>query len=148
MEEEIKENQCEATNSSSDHERTQEVSLKRKEAQRFIHSCYFTFFICCFPQAAGQQSFSSLLPKALSAVLHPGGTPGPNADPQLGGDPERNASPNLERLQTELRDLRDQLQQMKSQHKYVCHLALICCSQHHFLLRYPLFPPAGWINCS
>lgn len=53
-------------------------------------------------------SFSSLLPKALSAVLHPTLPPGLSSD--------QHTPPNLEQLQTELRDLRDQFSQMKSQH--------------------------------
>lgn len=61
------------------------------------------------------QSFSSLLPKALSAVLHTTLPPGLNSDlPNRNHD--KHTPPNLEQLQTELRDLRDQLEQMKSQH--------------------------------
>lgn len=72
-----------------------------------------------FPQAAapkstGTQSFSTLLPKALSAVL-----PGLHTEPQPGRDPgKRTPAANLEQLQLELRDLKDQFEQMKSQHKY------------------------------
>lgn len=90
------------------------------------------------PQAAGSmQAFTSLSPKALSAVLHqtarPGPDsgarrdPGPNPDsgpgasrdsgPDSGPGPSRDP-PHLEQLQTELRDLRDQFGRMKSQHKY------------------------------
>lgn len=58
------------------------------------------------------QSFSSLLPKALSAVINPAF----NLHPQP-KTPEKNSKPNLEQLQMELRDLRDQFEQMKSQHK-------------------------------
>ncbi|KAM7374297.1 hypothetical protein PAMP_006965 [Pampus punctatissimus] len=57
------------------------------------------------------QSFSSLLPKALSTVLHMTMPPDHNSDPQ----PSRNP-PNLEQLQTELRELRGHFEQMKSQH--------------------------------
>lgn len=72
-----------------------------------------------FPQAAvpkcvQTQSFSSLLPKALSAVL-----PGLHTEPQPSRDPaKRTPAANLEQLQMELRDLREQFDQMKSQHKY------------------------------
>ncbi|XP_075876625.1 SH3 domain-containing kinase-binding protein 1 [Nelusetta ayraudi] len=59
------------------------------------------------------ESFSSLLPKALSAVLHPGSSP-PN--PQPGRERSRRSSLNLQQLQAELRDLREQFDQMKSQH--------------------------------
>lgn len=69
-------------------------------------------------KGAPTQSFSSLLPKALSAVLHPTLPPGLNSDPQPSRDRVKHTSPNLEQLQTELRDLRDQFDQMKSQHKY------------------------------
>lgn len=70
------------------------------------------------PQAAESkkvptQPLSSLLPKVFSAVLHPALPLGPNCDLQPSTNP-----PNLEQLQTELRDLRDQFEQMKSQHKY------------------------------
>ncbi|XP_076024805.1 SH3 domain-containing kinase-binding protein 1 [Genypterus blacodes] len=54
------------------------------------------------------QAFTVLLPKALSAVLHPQSTPDSNTGP----DP----STPLEQLRTELKDLRDQFQQMKIQH--------------------------------
>ncbi|XP_044077562.1 SH3 domain-containing kinase-binding protein 1 isoform X3 [Siniperca chuatsi] len=57
----------------------------------------------------------SALP-ALSAVLHPTLPPSLNPVPQPSKDPAKHASPNLEQLQTELRDLRDQFDQMKSQH--------------------------------
>lgn len=70
------------------------------------------------PKSVPTQSFSSLLPKALSAVLHPTLPPGLNSDPQPSRDPAKRTRPNLEQLQTELRDLRDQFDQMKSQHKY------------------------------
>ncbi|XP_026228111.1 uncharacterized protein si:dkey-71d15.2 isoform X2 [Anabas testudineus] len=50
-------------------------------------------------------------PPVFSAVLHPTLPPGSNSDPQLSTHP-----PNLEQLQTELRVLRDQFEQMKSQH--------------------------------
>ncbi|XP_034540439.1 SH3 domain-containing kinase-binding protein 1 [Notolabrus celidotus] len=69
------------------------------------------------PQSSPTQSLSSLLPKALSAVLHPKVLPGLNSDPQPSSrSPVKHPPPNLEQLQTELRDLRDQFDQMKSQH--------------------------------
>lgn len=68
-------------------------------------------------QSAPEESFASLLPKALSAVLHPT-PPGGRSDPQPGRSGARRSAANLEQLQTELRDLRDQFDQMKSQHKY------------------------------
>ncbi|XP_005922306.2 SH3 domain-containing kinase-binding protein 1 isoform X2 [Haplochromis burtoni] len=60
------------------------------------------------------ESFSSLLPKAISAVLHPAPPAGINSQPSR--NPEGHASPNLEQLQTELRDLKGQFEQMKTQH--------------------------------
>lgn len=60
------------------------------------------------------ESFSSLLPKAISAVLHPAPPAGINSQPNR--NPEGHASPNLEQLQTELRDLKGQFEQMKTQH--------------------------------
>ncbi|XP_017273564.1 SH3 domain-containing kinase-binding protein 1 isoform X2 [Kryptolebias marmoratus] len=49
--------------------------------------------------------------QVLSAVLHPA----VSSDPRP-GSPEENSKANLEQLQAELRDLRDQFEQMKSQH--------------------------------
>ncbi|KAG7217320.1 hypothetical protein INR49_027864 [Caranx melampygus] len=63
---------------------------------------------------AKSETYSSLLPKALSAVLH--SNPGLHLDPQPSRNPAKRISSNLEQLQTELRDLRDQFEQMKSQH--------------------------------
>lgn len=89
---------------------------------RSLNQCFRFFFL--FPnmfdyslQAASSptQSFSSLLPKALSAVLHTKVPPGLNSDPEPSRSPV--SPPNLEQLQTELRDLRGQFDQMKSQHK-------------------------------
>ncbi|XP_041658086.1 SH3 domain-containing kinase-binding protein 1 [Cheilinus undulatus] len=75
---------------------------------------------CALPAAAAKseprQSFSSLLPKALSAVLNTKVTQSLNSNPQPSRDAGKPTSPNLEQLQTELRDLRDQFDQMKSQH--------------------------------
>ncbi|XP_070773768.1 SH3 domain-containing kinase-binding protein 1 [Enoplosus armatus] len=68
------------------------------------------------PESVPTQSFCSLLPKALSAVLHPTPPPGLDFHPQPRRDPAKHTSPNLEQLQTELRDLRVQFDQMKSQH--------------------------------
>ncbi|XP_034406837.1 SH3 domain-containing kinase-binding protein 1 [Cyclopterus lumpus] len=71
------------------------------------------------PTRVPMQSFTSLLPKALSAVLHLAAPPGLNSDPQPSRSP-----PNLEQLQTELRDLRDQFELMKSQHNKEIHLLM------------------------
>ncbi|XP_056267547.1 SH3 domain-containing kinase-binding protein 1 [Pseudoliparis swirei] len=65
------------------------------------------------------QSFTSLLPRALSAVLHLAAPPGLAADPQPGRTP-----PGLGQLQAELRDLRDQFELMKSQHNKEIHLLM------------------------
>ncbi|XP_029703891.1 SH3 domain-containing kinase-binding protein 1 [Takifugu rubripes] len=63
------------------------------------------------PKGVQTQSFSSLLPKALSAILNPASRA--TSDPQ----PGRHPSPaEVEQLRTELRDLRDQFNQMKTQH--------------------------------
>ncbi|XP_057677784.1 SH3 domain-containing kinase-binding protein 1 [Corythoichthys intestinalis] len=62
-------------------------------------------------------SLSPLLPKALSAVLHARQTPpGPGSEPQPSRASAERSSPTLERLQSELRELREEFQQMKSQH--------------------------------
>lgn len=65
------------------------------------------------PRIVQIQSLSSLLPKAPSAVLHPT----TRADPQPGKDPSSRTPAHVEQLRTELRDLRDQFNQMKTQHK-------------------------------
>ncbi|XP_007557263.1 SH3 domain-containing kinase-binding protein 1 isoform X1 [Poecilia latipinna] len=102
IEKERRENQSETMNSSANEESTQETSQN------------------CSPlQAAdknmSKESFSSLLPKALSAVLNPAVPPTLNSDPRP-RSPEKNIKPNVEQLQAELKDLRDQFEQMKSQH--------------------------------
>ncbi|XP_061904531.1 SH3 domain-containing kinase-binding protein 1 isoform X2 [Entelurus aequoreus] len=64
-------------------------------------------------------SLSPLLPKALSAVLHARQTsPGMEPEPSPGrrSPPEHMSAPTLERLQSELRELREQFEQMKGQH--------------------------------
>ncbi|KAM6910883.1 uncharacterized protein PEZ65_015236 isoform 2-T2 [Lycodopsis pacificus] len=63
------------------------------------------------PTSVAMQSFTSLLPKALSAALHQAAPPGLNSD-----RPPSRHPPNLEQLQTDLRDLRDQFELMKTQH--------------------------------
>ncbi|XP_026183611.1 SH3 domain-containing kinase-binding protein 1 isoform X3 [Mastacembelus armatus] len=68
------------------------------------------------PKSVPTQSFSSLLPKALSAVLHPSLPPGLGSSTHTNASQVKHTSPNLEQLQMELRDLRDQFEQMKSQH--------------------------------
>ncbi|XP_034746309.1 SH3 domain-containing kinase-binding protein 1 isoform X2 [Etheostoma cragini] len=99
MEEEKKENQCEEPDSLTRQENAPEPSHNGS----------------ALPAAASKsvpmQSFISLLPEALSAVLHPTLPPHINSDPQ----PSRNP-PSLQQLQTDLRDLRDQFELMKSQH--------------------------------
>lgn len=67
------------------------------------------------PKSVQMQSLSSLLPKALSAVLHP--TTSATSDPQPGKNPSSRTPADVEQLRTELRDLRDQFNQMKTQHK-------------------------------
>ncbi|XP_015233786.1 PREDICTED: SH3 domain-containing kinase-binding protein 1-like [Cyprinodon variegatus] len=62
-----------------------------------------------------KESFSTLLPKALSAVLHPTGSPASNSDHQQRGQ-EKNIKANVEQLQMEMKDLREQFELMKSQH--------------------------------
>ncbi|XP_068601122.1 SH3 domain-containing kinase-binding protein 1 [Brachionichthys hirsutus] len=64
------------------------------------------------PKEEPAQAFSSLLPKVLSAVL----PPGLGAEPEPDSNPIQHNPPNLERLQAELRELRDQFDKMKSQH--------------------------------
>ncbi|XP_035864587.1 SH3 domain-containing kinase-binding protein 1 isoform X1 [Sander lucioperca] len=99
MEEERKENQSEEPDALTLQENSQETSHNGS----------------ALPAAASKsvpmQSFISLLPKALSAVLHPTLPPHINSDPQLSRNP-----PSLQQLQTDLRDLRDQFELMKSQH--------------------------------
>ncbi|XP_053702415.1 SH3 domain-containing kinase-binding protein 1 [Synchiropus splendidus] len=60
-------------------------------------------------------SFSSLLPLALSAVLQSRPPSGAESDPEQRSATEA-APRRLERLQTELRELRSQFEQMKTQH--------------------------------
>uniref|UniRef100_UPI0037E77AED SH3 domain-containing kinase-binding protein 1 n=1 Tax=Semicossyphus pulcher TaxID=241346 RepID=UPI0037E77AED len=104
MEEERKENQNQEPDSSTHQENSQETSEKESALPAAV------------PKNTPTQSFSSLLPKALSAVLHPKLPPVLNSDPQPSNDPAQHMSPNLQQLQTELRDLREQFDQMKSQH--------------------------------
>lgn len=67
------------------------------------------------PKSVQTQSFSSLLPKALSAILNPASRA--TSDPQPCRHPSGRPPAEVEQLRTELRDLRDQFNQMKSQHK-------------------------------
>lgn len=67
------------------------------------------------PENAQIQSMSSLLPRALSSILHP--TPCATSDPQPGKDPSSRTPAGVEQLRLELRDLRGQFNQMKTQHK-------------------------------
>ncbi|XP_071754373.1 SH3 domain-containing kinase-binding protein 1 isoform X2 [Centroberyx gerrardi] len=66
-----------------------------------------------FPRTSAAHPFSTLSPEALSAVLRPAPPPCLTSDPKPGRNP---AAPNLEQLQTELKDLKDELELMKSQH--------------------------------
>lgn len=67
------------------------------------------------PKSTQAQSFSSLLPKALSAVLHP--STRATSDPQPVRPPPGRTAAEVVQLRTELQDLRDQFNQMKAQHK-------------------------------
>ncbi|XP_047462514.1 SH3 domain-containing kinase-binding protein 1 [Mugil cephalus] len=93
MDQERSETQSEDSNSSALQESTQETSQNGPASEH-----------------KNVQSFSSLLPKALSAVLTP------NSNPRPSRSPDKHSSPNLEELQVELRVLKDQFEQMKSQH--------------------------------
>ncbi|KAK5619941.1 hypothetical protein CRENBAI_004835 [Crenichthys baileyi] len=99
IEKERRQNQSEAMNSSKHQENTSQNCSLLQATEKNI----------------SKESFSSLLPKALSAVLHPAVPSALNSDPRPRST-EKNIKPNLEQLQTELRDLRDQFEQMKSQH--------------------------------
>lgn len=101
MDDERIKNQSEELNSSTPQETTQESSQNALPA--------------AVSKSVPSQSFSSLLPKAFSAVIHPTLPPGLNSD-LPSRNPDKHTPPNLEQLQTELRDLRDQFEQMKSQH--------------------------------
>ncbi|XP_039634330.1 SH3 domain-containing kinase-binding protein 1 isoform X1 [Perca fluviatilis] len=101
MEEERKENQSEELDSLTLQEKSQETS----------HNGSALPVNAAASKSVPMQSFISLLPKALSAVLHPTLPPHINSDPQ----PSRNPL-SLQQLQTDLRDLRDQFELMKSQH--------------------------------
>ncbi|XP_054873373.1 SH3 domain-containing kinase-binding protein 1 isoform X2 [Amphiprion ocellaris] len=103
MEEERNKTQSEELNSSTPQQSNQETSQNALPIS------------AAESKSVPSQSFSSLLPKALSAVLHPTLLPGLNSD-LPNRNPDKHAPPNLEQLQTELRDLRDQFEQMKSQH--------------------------------
>ncbi|XP_020564549.1 SH3 domain-containing kinase-binding protein 1 [Oryzias latipes] len=103
MEEKRQEKHYQDINSSSHQESSQGTSLNSSALK------------AAEPASVATQSFSSLLPKALSSVLHSALPPSQNSASQNCRNPNGH-SPNLERLQTELRDLRDQFEQMKSQH--------------------------------
>ncbi|XP_065819413.1 uncharacterized protein si:dkey-71d15.2 isoform X2 [Labrus bergylta] len=102
MEEERKENKNQEPDSPTLQEKPQEASHNGSALPATV------------PEIVPTQSFSSLLPKALSAVLHPKVTPSLNSDPQPSRDPIKKTPLNLEQLQTELRDLRDHFDQMKT----------------------------------
>ncbi|XP_034463489.1 SH3 domain-containing kinase-binding protein 1 [Hippoglossus hippoglossus] len=100
MEEKRKENQSEELGASTLRENCQEASHNGSALP------------AAAPKPEPTPSFSSLLPKALFAVL----PQGLGSDPRPSRNPVTHTSPNLGELQTELRDLRDQFEQMKSQH--------------------------------
>ncbi|XP_041808229.1 SH3 domain-containing kinase-binding protein 1 isoform X2 [Chelmon rostratus] len=104
MEEERKENQREELDSSTLQENSEETSQNGSA------------LAAAEPKSVPTQSFSSLLPKALSAVLHTTLPSGLNSERQPSRDVAKHTPPSLEQLQTELRDLRDQFDQMKGQH--------------------------------
>ncbi|XP_040005657.1 SH3 domain-containing kinase-binding protein 1 isoform X2 [Xiphias gladius] len=104
MEEERKENQSEELGTLTLQENPQETSHNGSGLPAAV------------PKGVPIQSFSSLLPKALSAVLHPTLPPGLKSDTQPSRSLAQHSLPKLEQLQTELRDLRDEFEQMKSQH--------------------------------
>ncbi|XP_010793371.1 SH3 domain-containing kinase-binding protein 1 isoform X1 [Notothenia coriiceps] len=96
MEEEEKQKQSQEIDSSSLQENSQEMSQNGPSLP------------AAAPTSVSTQSFTSLLPKALSAVLYPTGR---------SSDPQQSRSPaSLEQVQSELRELRDQFHQMKRQH--------------------------------
>ncbi|KAK5887582.1 hypothetical protein CesoFtcFv8_016176 [Champsocephalus esox] len=96
MEEEEKQKQSQEIDSSSLQENSQEMSQSGPSLP------------AAAPKSVSTQSFTSLLPKALSAVLYPTGR---------SSDPQQSRSPaSLEQVQSELRELRDQFQLMKRQH--------------------------------
>ncbi|KAM9331729.1 SH3 domain-containing kinase-binding protein 1 [Pholidichthys leucotaenia] len=104
MMEERQKNQREEFNSATHQESTEETSQNGSILPEGA------------PKPVPSESFSSLLPKALSAVLHPALPPGLLLDSRLIRNSEGASSPKLEQLHTQLRDLRAQFEQMKSQH--------------------------------
>ncbi|KAJ4929522.1 hypothetical protein JOQ06_018546 [Pogonophryne albipinna] len=98
MEEEEKQKQSQEIDSSSLQENSQEMSQSGPSLPASAAA----------PKSVSTQSVTSLLPKALSAVLYPTGR---------SSDPQQSRSPaSLEQVQSELRELRDQFQLMKRQH--------------------------------
>lgn len=121
MEKKRREDQSEEVDSSTLQENSQETPPVRKLniLNWYLRAVSWLMLGCSLQAAEAKsvptESFSSLLPKALSAVLRPG----LSSDTQPSSGQSRRTPPNLQQLQTELRDLRDQFDQMKSQHKYV-----------------------------
>ncbi|XP_062289646.1 SH3 domain-containing kinase-binding protein 1 [Scomber scombrus] len=107
MEAESKENQSEELDSSAQQENSKETTANGPVLPAAEPKSALTQ--PSLPSAA--QSFSSLLPKALAAVLQATRTPGHSSRPQHSRNPQ-----NLQQLQTELRELRGDFEQMKSQH--------------------------------
>ncbi|XP_068457539.1 SH3 domain-containing kinase-binding protein 1 [Clinocottus analis] len=113
MEEERKETRSEEPDSVTPQENAQETRQNESTPSASVKEK------AAAPKTFPVQSFSSLLPKALSAALHLPAPPGLSSDPQ----PSRN-TPNLQQLQTDLKDLRDQFELMKSQHNKEIHLLM------------------------
>ncbi|CAK6953804.1 SH3 domain-containing kinase-binding protein 1 [Scomber scombrus] len=107
VEAESKENQSEELDSSAQQENSKETTANGPVLPAAEPKSALTQ--PSLPSAA--QSFSSLLPKALAAVLQATRTPGHSSRPQHSRNPQ-----NLQQLQTELRELRGDFEQMKSQH--------------------------------
>ncbi|XP_044227705.1 SH3 domain-containing kinase-binding protein 1 isoform X3 [Thunnus albacares] len=111
MEVERKENQSEELDSSSTTSFQQENSEEPSQNGSALPAAKSKSALTQSSPSSAAPSFSSLLPKALSAVLHATLPPRYSSVPR----PIRNP-PNLEQLQTELRELRANFEQMKSQH--------------------------------
>ncbi|KAM9846571.1 SH3 domain-containing kinase-binding protein 1 [Aulostomus maculatus] len=113
MEAERNEHQCEEQDSSAP---TQENSYEKRQIGAAPHAAELQSGPTQSTPTGGAQSLSSLLPKALSAVLQARPPSSLNSEPQRSRNPAAHTSPKLEDLQTELRELKEQFDQMKSQH--------------------------------
>ncbi|XP_029476735.1 SH3 domain-containing kinase-binding protein 1-like isoform X2 [Oncorhynchus nerka] len=74
--------------------------------------------------ASAPHPFSTLIPGALSAILHATLPPHLTSDPKPRREPGAQCQLTLEQLRTELRDLRDEVELMKSQHNKEIHLLM------------------------